>query len=162
MVGQTLQKILKKERSIFLFSYFCCVLVELAIKTYYFLLMQGKTLILGATDNPERYAYKAAEQLQNHGFEFVGVGLKPVMLLGQEVHTDRQTILEDIDTITLYVGPRNQPEWYDYILKTKPRRLLFNPGTENEELRLMAENSGIFCQEACTLVLLSLSAYDEV
>lgn len=123
--------------------------------------MKEKTLVLGATDNPERYAYKAGFELQQHGFEIVGVGLKPVPFFGQTVITDKNVILEDIHTITLYVGLRNQPEWYDYILKTKPKRLIFNPGTENPELKSLAAEAGIACLEACTLVLLSLNAYAE-
>jgi predicted CoA-binding protein len=66
---------------------------------------------------------------------------------------------ENIDTITLYIGPQHQPEWYDYIINLKPKRIIFNPGTENEEFEQLLEKNGIEVQEACTLVMLSIGAY---
>ena len=67
--------------------------------------------------------------------------------------------MDDIDTVTLYLNPTNQKPYYDYILSLKPRRIIFNPGAENEELELMAKNNGIKTLEACTLVMLSTSQY---
>lgn len=119
-----------------------------------------KTLVLGATTNPERYAYLAAHSLAKHGHPVVPVGIREGEVAGSKIVTDRN-IQPEIDTITLYVGPRNQPEWYDYILQTHPRRLVFNPGTENEELKALAEKNGIETQEACTLVMLSIGNYDK-
>jgi predicted CoA-binding protein len=120
--------------------------------------MAKKTLILGATENPERYAYKAAHKLTENGHPIINVGIKKGDVAGQPIHVDK-AIFSNIDTITLYVGAKNQPEWYDYILQTKPQRLVFNPGTENTELKNLAQKEGIETIEACTLVMLSVGNY---
>jgi predicted CoA-binding protein len=117
-----------------------------------------KTLIIGASENPERYAYKAAHSLVQHNHPIVNVGIKSGVVAGEQIHTDKP-IFTDIDTITLYVGAKNQPEWYDYILKIKPKRLIFNPNTENPELSNLAAAAGIETVEACTLVLLATGQY---
>jgi predicted CoA-binding protein len=117
-----------------------------------------KTLILGATPNPGRYAYLAANRLAGHGHSIVNVGLKTGDVAGVPIEK-AENIHNDIDTITLYVGPQNQPPLYDYILNTHPKRIIFNPGTENSELRKMAEEKGIETEYACTLVLLSINQY---
>ncbi|WP_426059223.1 CoA-binding protein [Hymenobacter sp. B1770] len=117
-----------------------------------------KTLVLGASDNPDRYSFRAANMLKNYGHEVVPVGLRKGQVAGLDIHTDRPQAT-DIDTITLYVGTRNQPVWYDYILDLKPKRILFNPGTENPELERLAHERGIQTEEACTLVLLSIGQY---
>jgi predicted CoA-binding protein len=117
-----------------------------------------KTLILGATPNPGRYAYLAANRLVSHGHTIVNVGLKSGEVAGVPIEKP-EAIHNDIDTITLYVGPQNQPSLYDYILNTKPKRIIFNPGTENSALRKLAEEKGIETEYACTLVLLSIGQY---
>jgi predicted CoA-binding protein len=117
-----------------------------------------KTLVLGATPNPDRYAYLAANRLARHGHEIVNVGIKTGTVAGVPIEKP-ETIHPDIDTITLYVGPRNQPSLYNYILETKPKRVVFNPGTENEELESQLRQHGIEPVEACTLVLLSTGQY---
>jgi uncharacterized protein len=117
-----------------------------------------KTLIMGASTNPERYAYKAANSLLNHGHEIELVGQKEGEIKGNKIHTDYPDF-EGIDTVTMYVGPRNQPSLYEYILKQKPRRIIFNPGAENPEFEALAEAEGIETEEACTLVLLSIGQY---
>ncbi len=119
-----------------------------------------KTLVLGATDNPDRYAYRAIHQLKRHGHEVVPVGIRKGQVAGIDIHTDRPAEA-GIDTVTLYVGPQNQPAWYDYILSLKPRRIIFNPGTENPELEQKAQAAGIYTEEACTLVMLSVGQYDK-
>jgi uncharacterized protein len=117
-----------------------------------------KTLILGATPDTSRYAYLAANRLVGHGHSIVNVGIKTGDVAG--VAIEKPEILhDDIDTITLYIGTRNQPPLYDYILNTHPKRIIFNPGTENAELRKMANNKGIETDYACTLVLLSIGQY---
>ena len=120
--------------------------------------MKKKTLILGATTNPERYAFLAANRLTQHGHPIVNVGIKPGVVAGVLIE-QAETIHTDIDTITLYVGTSNQPAYYDYILKTKPKRIIFNPGTENPELETLAKDNGIEPIEACTLVMLSTGQY---
>ena len=117
-----------------------------------------KTVVLGASDNPERYAFRAAHMLKRHGHEVVPVGIRKGEVAGLPIHTDRP-LEKDVDTVTLYVGTRNQPAWYDYILDLQPKRILFNPGTENPELERLAQQRGIQTEEACTLVLLSIGQY---
>ena len=119
-----------------------------------------KTLVLGATDNPARYAYRAVHQLKNHGHEVVPVGIRQGQVAGLPIHTDRPQE-PGVDTVTLYVGPQNQPSWYDYILGLQPRRIIFNPGTENPELEQKAQAQGILTEEACTLVMLSVGQYEK-
>jgi uncharacterized protein len=117
-----------------------------------------KTLIIGASTNPERYAYKAANSLLNHEHGIELLGQKEGEIQGHKIYTDYPDF-EGIDTVTMYVGPRNQPSLYDYILKQKPRRIIFNPGAENPEFEAMAEAEGIEIEEACTLVLLATGQY---
>ncbi|MDQ2795266.1 MAG: CoA-binding protein [Bacteroidota bacterium] len=117
-----------------------------------------KTLVLGASDNPARYSFRAMHLLKRHGHEVVPVGIRKGEVAGMAIRTDRPQAA-DVDTVTLYVGPRNQPGWYDYILDLKPRRIIFNPGTENPELERLAQQRGIQTEEACTLVLLSIGQY---
>ncbi|WDF77720.1 CoA-binding protein [Mucilaginibacter sp. KACC 22773] len=117
-----------------------------------------KTLILGATPDTGRYANLAANRLVGRGHTIVNVGIKTGEVAGVPIEKP-ETIHNDIDTVTLYVGPQNQPPLYDYILKTHPKRIIFNPGTENSELRCMANEKGIETEYACTLVLLSIGQY---
>lgn len=117
-----------------------------------------KTLILGATPDSSRYAYLAANRLKAKGHSIVNVGIKKGEVAGVEIQKPEQ-IYTDIDTITLYVGPQNQTGLYKYILDTDPKRIIFNPGTENEELERLASEQGIETIEACTLVLLSIGQY---
>jgi predicted CoA-binding protein len=117
-----------------------------------------KTLILGASTNPERYSYIAAHRLTEKQHDIVPVGIKKGEVAGKQI-INNKTIQEGIDTITLYLSPENQVEWYDYILKTKPKRIIFNPGTENDDLIAKAKNNGIEPIEACTLVMLSVGNY---
>ena len=117
-----------------------------------------KTLILGASTNPSRYANLAAHKLVANGHPIINVGVKPGEVAGIPIEMPEQ-IHTDLDTITLYLGPQNQPAYYDYIIKSKPKRIIFNPGTENPELEELAEANGIESMEACTLVLLSTGQY---
>lgn len=117
-----------------------------------------KTLVLGATPDASRYAYLAANRLVRSGHSIVNVGIKTGEVAGVPIEKP-ETIHKDIDTVTLYVGPQHQQDLYNYILETRPRRIIFNPGTENSELRRMAEEKGIETEYACTLVLLSIGQY---
>ncbi len=118
-----------------------------------------KTLILGASPNPERYSNKATLRLSEKGHEVFPVGLRDGAI-GKHTILTNTPILNEIDTVTLYVGPKNQPEYYDYILnKIKPKRIIFNPGTENDELVRFAQEKGIETEISCTLVLLSIGNY---
>ncbi len=117
-----------------------------------------KTLVLGATTNPERYAYIAAHRLLKHGHTIVPVGIQTGQIDGVEI-LHGQPDVADVDTVTLYVGPQRQTPYYDYILGLQPKRIIFNPGTENPELEKLAADQGIETVEGCTLVMLSIGAY---
>ncbi|WP_428662417.1 CoA-binding protein [Runella sp.] len=117
-----------------------------------------KTLILGASGNPARYSFLAANRLVQHGHPIVMLGLKEGQVAGNQILTGKPGV-KDIDTVTLYIGPQHQPEWYDYILALQPKRVIFNPGTENPEFEQLLNNNGIEAEEACTLVLLSIGRY---
>ncbi len=117
-----------------------------------------KTLVLGATPDPGRYAYLAANRLVGKGHTIINVGIKTGEVAGVAIEKPG-TIHHDVDTLTLYIGTRNQPPLYDYILQTHPRRIIFNPGTENPELEHLANAQGIETIEACTLVMLSTGQY---
>jgi predicted CoA-binding protein len=112
-----------------------------------------KVLVYGASTNPSRYAYIATELLLQHRHEVSLVGIKAGEVLGLTIQLD-QPLLQDIDTVTLYVGPANQDGLYDYLKSLAPRRVIFNPGTESPELQRELEKAGILTEEACTLVLL--------
>lgn len=117
-----------------------------------------KTLILGASPNPERFANIAANRLTSRGHPIVNIGVASGEVAGEPIRRASEP-LNDIHTVTLYIGPRLQPQYYDYILKTKPKRLIFNPGTENEELKKLVEAEGVEAIEACTLVMLGTGQY---
>ncbi len=117
-----------------------------------------KTLIIGASPDPNRYAYKAAHMLTGRGHEIVNVGIKKGKVAGVEIEKPVD-VYKDIDTITLYIGPSTQPEYFDYIVATKPQRVIFNPGTENVELQRVLDANDIEYTEACTLVLLTTGQY---
>jgi len=117
-----------------------------------------KTLIIGASPDPSRYAYKAANMLKRFNHEIVNVGIKKGEVAGVEIEKPGE-IHHDIDTITLYIGPDLQAQYHDYILATKPKRVIFNPGTENYELEKLLDQHDIEPVEACTLVLLSTGQY---
>lgn len=117
-----------------------------------------KTLVVGATDKPGRYANLAAQSLLRHGHDIELLGLKKGTINGHSIQTG-QPDLEGVDTVTMYVGPRNQPTLYDYIKRLKPRRVIFNPGAENPEFERELQQEGIEPIEACTLVMLSIGTY---
>ena len=118
------------------------------------------TLVVGATDNPERYAYLAAESLHGKGHPFVPIGIKKGILLDTDILDLRQKpALEGIHTITLYLGHTNQSEWIDYLLSLQPKRIVFNPGTENPDFFLQAKKQGIEALNACTLVMLTTGQF---
>ncbi|MCE2733004.1 MAG: CoA-binding protein [Chryseotalea sp.] len=122
--------------------------------------MKKKTLVLGASTNPDRYAYMAAHLLKENGHPVVPVGIKKGEVAGERIlMLQEKPGIKDVDTVTLYLGPSNQKEWYEYIISLKPKRILFNPGTENEELEQIAKNNNIETEQACTLVLLRTNQY---
>lgn len=119
---------------------------------------QKKTLVLGASENPARYSNKAITRLREHNQPVVAIGRKKGKVEDVEITTDQQP-LTDINTVTLYLNPDNQKPYYDYIISLKPKRIIFNPGTENEELERLAIKEGINVLEACTLVMLGTGQF---
>ena len=118
----------------------------------------GKTLIIGASSNPERYSYLAAQRLLASGYEIELIGLRKDVVFDQVIDTQKKAF-ENIDTVTLYLSDKFQPEYYEYIISLNPRRVIFNPGTENAEFEKMLIQNDIGVQEACTLVLLGTKQY---
>ena len=118
------------------------------------------TLVVGATTNRSRYAYFAASRLANVGVPFIPIGIKSGEVFGEKILDLRtKPDLENIHTITLYIGPANQEEWIDYLVSLNPKRIIFNPGTENSIFFQKAKNKNIEVLEACTLVMLSTGQF---
>ncbi|HEX6915110.1 MAG TPA: CoA-binding protein [Chitinophagaceae bacterium] len=120
--------------------------------------MPKKTLVLGASDNPSRYSYLAINRLRAYNHPVVAIGKKEGEVAG--IHITKEHPDETgIDTVTLYLNPANQKPYYDYILSLKPKRIIFNPGTENDELIQLATENGIEPVLGCTLVMLSTGQF---
>ena len=117
-----------------------------------------KTLVLGASQNPARYSYLAVNKLARHQHPVIAIGRRKGKAGDVEIDTEQKP-MTDIDTVTLYLNPQNQKQYYDYIISLKPKRIIFNPGTENPELYKLAKENNIQVMEACTLVLLSTGQY---
>jgi predicted CoA-binding protein len=117
-----------------------------------------KTLVIGASENPARYSNLAVKKLTANGHPVIALGKKNGSINNTVIETEKKAFT-GIDTVTLYLNPQNQKEYYDYILSLQPKRIIFNPGTENDELVELANKNGITTQEACTLVLLSTTQY---
>jgi predicted CoA-binding protein len=130
------------------------MVAALFVKLY----MVKKTVVLGASENPSRYSFLAINRLRAHQHPVVAIGKKEGEVAG--IHITKEHPAEaGVDTITLYMNPANQKPYYDYILSLKPKRIIFNPGTENDELIEMAEQNGIQAVLGCTLVMLSTGQY---
>lgn len=119
---------------------------------------QKKTLVLGASENPMRYSYLAINSLVHRDHPVVAVGLKEASVAGIKILTTAAPFSE-VDTVTLYLNPQRQKQYYDYIIGLKPNRVIFNPGTENPELYSLLRENNIEIEVACTLVMLSTNQY---
>lgn len=117
-----------------------------------------KTLVLGATTKPERYAYLAINKLVENEHPVVAIGQNEGEVAGVKIQT-KQIPLKNIDTVTLYLNPIRQRDYYNYIIGLKPKRVIFNPGTENPEFYQLLKANNIKTEVACTLVLLSINQY---
>lgn len=117
-----------------------------------------KTLVLGASTKPDRYAYKAITMLVEKGHSVLAIGQNTGEVAGIKIRT-KAIPLANIDTISLYLNPARQRDYYNYIVEAKPKRVLFNPGTENPELYQLLQLNSIKVEIACTLVLLSTNQY---
>ena len=120
--------------------------------------MQKTTLIIGASNNPTRYSYKAAHDLLENGHKIIPFGVKKGEVFGHKIENEWNPNWK-VDTVTMYINPKIQKEFYDRILALKPRRVIFNPGTENTEFEEILKQNNIDFEKACTLVLLSIGAY---
>jgi uncharacterized protein len=122
------------------------------------MLQTKKTLVLGASDNPERYSNMAIMRLRGKGHPVVAIGHRLARTGDVDIETEKKPFA-DVDTVTLYLNPMRQAAYYDYIISLHPKRIIFNPGAENPELSALAKANGIQPLAACTLVLLSTGQY---
>jgi predicted CoA-binding protein len=120
--------------------------------------VKDKTLVLGASEEPSRYSNMAIRILRKHGFPVVAIGKKIGQVEDVAINTGTPE-LDDIDIVTLYMNPLHQRPLMEWILSLSPRRIIYNPGTENPELQALATSKGIENLEACTLVMLSTGVY---
>ena len=120
--------------------------------------MQKKTLVIGASPEPTRYSTMAITMLREHSHPVIAIGKRSGKVSDVEIQKD-SVAEKDIDTVTLYINPTFQKEYYDYIISLRPKRIIFNPGTENPELNILANKAGIETLEACTLVMLRTGQY---
>jgi hypothetical protein len=120
--------------------------------------MNKKTLVLGASLNPSRYSNYVIQKLVSQNIETVALGLRKGVIAGVTIQTELLSF-ENLHTVTLYLNPKNQTMYYDYIVSLKPKRVIFNPGTENPEFYEILKKNNIPFEAACTLVLLSTNQY---
>ena len=120
--------------------------------------MKKTTLVLGASLRPDRYSHLAIQRLRRFNYPVRAVGLRKGMVGDVQIETEKIDF-DDIDTVTLYLNPKRQEEYYSYILSLKPKRVIFNPGTENPEFYRLLKENNIETEIACTLVLLSTNQY---
>lgn len=117
-----------------------------------------KTLVIGGSTNPFRYSNKAIRKLIEYGHPVVSLGLRKSKVDDVEISIGKPNI-DDVHTVTMYVGKQNQEDYFDYIINLKPKRIIFNPGAENDELAKLANENGIEVVENCTLVMLGDGLY---
>lgn len=119
--------------------------------------MSKSTLVVGASPNPSRYSYKAVERLVSFNHSVHAYGLRNGVISGVEINSEWP--ITQFHTVTLYLNPQRQLEYYNRIVELKPNRVIFNPGTENPELMKKLSDNGIEYEAACTLVMLSVGTY---
>ncbi len=120
--------------------------------------MKKKTVVLGASENTERYSNMAVKKLVAYNHPVIAIG-KKAAVIGNVPIVEELLPHSDVDTITLYLNAQNQKKYYDYIFSLNPKRIIFNPGAENDELEQLAKEKSVETMEACTLVLLSTNQY---
>lgn len=120
-----------------------------------------KTVVFGASTKAYRYAHRAVKILKINGYDVVPIGANKGNIDGIEILTGYPKVI-DVHTISMYLNPMRQSEHYEYLLSLQPQRIIFNPGAENSELSKLAREKGIHCENACTLVLLSIGQYEEM
>lgn len=125
---------------------------------YLKMMKNKKTLVLGATTKPDRYAFRAINMLVEKGHTVLAIGQNTGEVAGVKIQT-KAVPIKNIDTVTLYLNPARQRDYYNYIIEAQPKRVVFNPGTENPELYQLLELNNIKAEVACTLVLLATNQY---
>jgi len=122
--------------------------------------MDKKTIVVGASPNPARYSYTAVTRFQSHAFEVIPLGIRPGSIGGSEIiDLKSKPAFDNIHTISIYLSAAHQAEWKDYLLSLKPKRIIFNPGAENDEFLREALGNNIEAINACNLVMLSIGNY---
>jgi predicted CoA-binding protein len=125
---------------------------------YLKMMKNKKTLVLGATTKPDRYAFRAINMLVEKGHTVLAIGQNTGEVAGVKIYT-KAIPVKNVDTVTLYLNPTRQRDYYNYIIEAQPKRVVFNPGTENPELYQLLELNNIKAEVACTLVLLATNQY---
>jgi len=120
--------------------------------------MQKKTLVLGASLKEDRYSFKVINKLKENSIPVVAFGLRKGKVAAITVDTE-MIPYKNIDTVTLYLNPKRQEEYYNYIISLQPKRVIFNPGTENTDFVKLLQKNNIESEVACTLVLLAINQY---
>ena len=115
-------------------------------------------VVLGASPNPERYSYKAVRSLLKRGYNVAAIGIREGTIEGVKIQLNRPEV-ENVHTILLYISPKTQAEYYDYIISLKPQRIIFNPGTDNYVLENLAKEHNIEVVSDCALVMLSTNTF---
>ena len=134
-----------------LFDYFCKIDLHKMIKN-------KKTLVLGASTKPSRYSFLAIEKLVSKGHSVLAIGQNAGEVEGIKIQT-KAIPLKNVDTVTLYLNPLRQRDYYNYIVEAQPKRVIFNPGTENPEFYQLLKLNDIKVEIACTLVMLATNQY---
>ncbi|MFH0895373.1 MAG: CoA-binding protein [Bacteroidota bacterium] len=117
-----------------------------------------KTIVIGASPDPSRFSYKAVKRLTEDGHPVIAIGNKEGEIEGIKILNDKPNI-QDVHTVTMYLNSSNQAEYVDYIINMKPKRVIFNPGSENDAFAAQLKQKGIEVDESCTLVMLSTELY---
>ncbi len=125
---------------------------------YFCTMKNKKTLVLGASTKPDRYAYKAITMLVDKGHSVLAIGQNAGEVTGIKIQT-KAIPLKNIDTVSLYLNPLRQKDYYNYIVEAQPKRVIFNPGTENPEFYQLLQLNNIKVEVACTLVLLTTNQF---
>jgi predicted CoA-binding protein len=120
--------------------------------------MKKKTLVLGASLKTHRYSNYAINRLASNNHEVAAIGYNKGEVAGITIETNLK-IYNDVDTVTVYLNPKRQKPFYDYVVSLNPKRVIFNPGTENPEFYSILKDNNIPFEESCTLVLLSTNQY---
>lgn len=121
--------------------------------------MEKPTLVLGASPKPDRFAYKAVRSLQRRNIPVIAIGRKDTDLDGIKIRKGKPSDIGTVHTVTMYLNPKNQQEYYDFILSLEPKRIIFNPGTRNPDFAEKARERGIEVVEDCMLIMLNSSRF---